>query len=207
MYLTEINKKTGLLYYEGEYDGIFAVKAFRDVLMDESLRFDSKEEYPGIHCMTAIALVVDNLSVVRFYSEKDRPKAAMEEVTGKREAFNWPYDPIQIALKRYDELQYDPTLEEGKIHYQRKVTMMERLREAEEKYNKGIKDENGKEILFENPKNVAASLRDVNNDIKEYEKIIQGKDVYEKSPVRNGYKLSRLEQKIEKKNSFYKEKR
>lgn len=205
MYLTELNPKTGLLKYEDINDGIFAVKAFRDILLDENLRFQKTAEHPGIHLMTAVAFTVDYLSPVRFYSDKDRPFKAQEEVTGKRNVWDWPLDKIQIALKRYSDLQYDPTLIEGQIHYQRKVTMLEKFRESEEKYGKGFKDKNGKEILYDSPAVIAKRLRVINDDIKEYEKQIQGKDVYDSSPVKNGYKLSRLEQKIEKKNSFYTE--
>lgn len=198
MYLTKINSKTGLLEIEDIDDGVLAVKAFRDVIEDKNL---------GLGCMTAIALTVDYLSVVRFYSEKDRHQKAMEEVTGKRNSWDWPNDKIQIALKKYADLQYDPTLVEGQIHYQRKVTMLERFKESEEKWGKGIKGPDGKEILYDSPTKVAAMLRQINDDIKEYEKQIQGKDVYDTSPAKNGYKLSRLEQKLEKKNSFYTEKR
>jgi hypothetical protein len=205
MYLTKINIKTGLLEIEEENDGILSIKAFREILIDEDLRFKKRSEFPGIHCLTAIALTVDYLSPVRFYSDKDRPFKAQEEVTGKRKVWDWPQEKIQLALKKYSDLQYDPTLVEGQIHYQRKVSMLERFKESEEKYGKGLKNKKGEEIIYESPAKIAAMLRVINTDIKEYEKQIQGKEVYEKSPVKNGYKLSRIEQKLEKKSSFYTE--
>jgi hypothetical protein len=196
MYLTKINPRTGLLYIDDIDDGILAIKEFREIIQDEEL---------GLPCMTAIALTADYLSPKRFYSEADRPRAAMEEVTGDRDKFVWVQDKIQLALKKYDSLQYDPTIEEGKIHYQRKVNKLKEYKEAEEYYgksrNKPTKE--GDEIVYEDPSRIAIALRKINDDIKHYENAIQGKDIYEKSPVKNGYTLSRLEQKIEKKSSFY----
>jgi hypothetical protein len=194
MYLTEIDPKSGFLIIDKEHDGILAIKEFRDILDDKKL---------GLPCLTAIALTADYQSPVKYYNDKDRPRKAMEEATGNRDAFDWKIEVIQKALVKYDALQYDPTLEEGRIHYQRKVSKLKEFKESEEKFGKGIKDKNGKEILFRSPSQCAADLRKINEDIKEYEKQIQGKDTYSESPVRNGYALSRLEQKIEKKNSFY----
>jgi hypothetical protein len=196
MYLTRINPKTGLLVIEDDEDGILAIKEFRDILDDVDL---------GLGCLTAIALTADYQSVVRYYSDVDRPKKAMEEVTGNRNEWVWAQEKIQLALKKYDALQYDPTLEEGKIHYQRKVNKLKEYKEAEQMYGKGHKDPNGKELTFTNPSIIAKQLRQINDDIKEYEKGIQGKEIFGDSPIKNGYKLSRLEQKIEKKNSFYTE--
>lgn len=197
MYLTEINEKTGLVDTEKNLDGVLAIKAFRDIINDKKL---------GIQCFTCIALTADYQSPIRYYSENDRPKKAMEEVTGKRTTYDWNTEKIQVALKTYDDLQYDPTVEEGRIHYQRKVNMMKKLRESEEKYGKGELDENGKEILYRSPAEVAADLRKINADLKEYEKMVAGKEIYGESPVKNGYKLSRLEQKALKRNSFYQDK-
>jgi hypothetical protein len=209
MYLTKINIKNGLLDLEKSEDGILAIKEFREVLMDEDLRFEDNIEYPGHHCLTAIALVVDYQSPKRYYSEEDRPKASMEEVTGKRNAFPWHTERVQLALRKYDELQYDPIVEEGKIYYESKVRKLREYREAEQYYGKkhNQKDADGEEKIFKNPVTIRADIRKINDDIKEYEKQIQGKDIYGNSPVVQGYTLSRLEQKVMKKNSFYKEKR
>lgn len=194
MYLTKINKRTGFVDIENEEDGVLAIKEFRDIINDKSL---------GIGCFTAIALSVDHDSSLRHYSEKDRPKKAMEEVTGNRNEYDWYIDKIQLALKKYAELQYNPTLEEGEIHYQRKVAKLKEYKESEQYYGKGIKDKDGKEILYKEPGRVASELRKINEDIDQYEKSISGKDLYAEAPSKSGYKLSRLEQKILKKNSFY----
>lgn len=188
MYLTRINKETGTLLVEDNLDGILAIKEFREIL---------NSKIHGITCLTAIALMVDYQSPIKFYSDKDRPRKAMEEVTGNRDKWEWNVDIIQLALKKYDELQYDPTLEEGRIYYDQKVRKLKEIVEfdllpIDSDLIKG-------RSMFELKK----SLRIINKDIENYEKRIDNKDIYKNSPVINDYKLSRLEQKLEKKNSFY----
>lgn len=204
MYLTKLNKKTGLVEIEGEDDGIFAIKKFRAVI-DGFPEEENKDPDYGLKAFTVIALVADYLSKFRFYDENDRPRISMEEVFGDRDALVWKQDLIQEALKKYDELQYDPEVEEGKIYYESKISKMKEYRESEKYYGKkhNLKDIDGNERTFPNPATIRSQLKSINEDIDAYNKRIQGKDIYEKSPVRNGYKLSRLEQLIEKKNSFY----
>lgn len=188
MYLTEIDKKTGLIDISNVNDGVLAIKAFRDVIENEEL---------GLRCLTAIALTVDYLSPIKFYDDHDRPKKAMEETTGIRTYWPWNLDVIQLALKKYDELQYDPTLEEGRIHYNRKVKKLKEIQE----YESLPKD--SEERKAKNPNQLTTELRSINKDLIEYEATIENKDVYKESPVKNGYALTRLEQKLEKRNSFY----
>ena len=194
MYLALINPNTGLLELGLNNDGLLAIKEFRVILNDESL---------GLECLTAIGLTADHQSPKRFYSLEDRSRASMEEVTGDRDKFDWKRKEIQDALLKWDELQYDPTLEEGKIHYLRKVNKMKEFSESERMYGKGHKDSNGEDLVFRNPSTIARELREINADIKHFEEKVQGKDLYEKSPTKNDYTLTRLEQLIEKKNSFY----
>lgn len=188
MYLTRINKETGLLLIEDGNDGILAIKEFRAILDDPLL---------GLQCLTAIALTVDYQSPINFYDDKDRPRKAMEEVTGNRDEWIWNIEKIQEALSKYDNLQYDPTLEEGKIYYDQKVQKLKLLSQ----WDKLPADHISK--VGRNMADVKKELRVINADIMDYEKRVEGKDVFKESPVVNGYKLSRLEQKLEKKNSFY----
>lgn len=198
MYLTKIDQKTGFLSIEKQEDGILAIKEFRDLINDENL---------GIEAMTAVALAVDHKSPVRHYDLNDRPKAAMETATGNRKAFEWNQEKIQIALKKYDWLQYDPVIEEGRIHAQRKIRKLKEFSEAEEKYGK--KDDDGNIIHkgIRDPQLISKELRAINQDISTFEDQVQGKDIFSGSPVKNGYSLTRLEQKLEKKSSFYTSKR
>lgn len=193
MYLTEIDKHTGLVRIDDIDDGVLAIKAFRDVINSKDL---------GINCMTAIALAIDHKSPINFYDDKDRPLIAMEEVTGDRRKWEWKQDLIQIALKKYNELQYDPTLEEKRIHYDRKIRKLEEAKHAEAPLEK---DENGDDIPRKGPSlsSIMSDIRKINADIKEFEKNIEGHNIYDNSPVKNGYKLTRLEQKLLKKVSFY----
>lgn len=192
MYLTRINPETGHLLIEDGEDGILAVKEFRDILNNKDL---------GLQCLTAVALTVDYQSPIKFYSDKDRPRKAMEEVTGNRDEWVWNTDIIQLAMKKYDTLQYDPTLEEGRIYYNQKVARLKIISQ----WDTLPADDVSK--VGRNMFDLKKDLRSINADIMDYEKRIENKDIYKESPVVNGYKLSRLEQKLEKKNSFYQETR
>ncbi len=195
MYLTRINSKTGLVDIEDIESGVLAIKEFKAVIDHPAL---------GITCFTAIALTADYKSPIQFYSEKDRPRKAMEEVTGNRDEWIWPQELIQVALKKYDDLQYDPVIEEGKIHDERKMNALKAFKYAEEHYDKDHDDGQGGKISTLAPSVIASQLRKINDDIKHWKDNVQGKDIFENSPSKDGYKLSRLEQKLEKKNSFYK---
>lgn len=188
MYLTRINPETGLLLIENGEDGILAIKEFKAILDDESL---------GLGCLTAVALTVDYQSPIKFYSDKDRPRKAMEEVSGNRNEWEWNTDIIQLAMKKYDDLQYDPTLEEGRIYYNQKVERLKLISRWDTLPSDAL--EKVGRTMFDLKK----ELRSINTDIDDYEKRIENKDIFKDSPVVNGYKLSRLEQKLEKKNSFY----
>lgn len=104
MYLVELNPDTGLVQIDGPFDGVMAIKEFRNVIINQEL---------GIKCFTAIALTVDYLTPISHYRESDRPYKAMEEVCeGNRRAFDWNQDLIQEALIKYDNLQFNADIEE-----------------------------------------------------------------------------------------------
>jgi len=193
MYLTEISSKTGFINIDDIDDGVLAIKEFRAVIENKKL---------GIECMTAIALTADYKSPIRFYNDEDRPRKAMEESIGDRDKWEWKQELIQAALKKYDLLQYDPSLEERRIHYDRKV---KKLKEIKNYDSPPKKDDEGNEIRKKTISTLTAELRSINSDIKEFEKTVEGKDIYSNSPAKGDYKLTRLEQKLEKKNSFYTE--
>jgi hypothetical protein len=190
MYLTRINKETGLLIIEDGHDGILAISEFRDILNDKKL---------GLHCLTAVALAVDYQSPIKFYSAIDRPMKAMEESTGDRRAFEWNTDIIQRALKKYDSLQYDPTLEEGRIFYDQKVQKLKQMQEF------SSMNQDQRMSSKTSMASIKKELREINKDITDYDIRISDKDIYKESVMVNGYTLSRLEQKLEKKISFYTE--
>lgn len=188
MYLTSLDIKTGLVIIDDNEDGVLAIKEFRDLINDEK---------HGIQCFTAVAITVDYQSPYRYYSDNDRPKKAQEEVTGNRNYWEWNTDLIQKALKKYDQLQYDPTLEEGKIYYNQKINKLKEIQEFET-----LADDDPKR-KSKTVAQMSKELKLINTDLEDYEKRISGKEIYSQSPVKNGYKLSRLEQKLEKTNSFY----
>lgn len=191
MYLTEIDKNTGYLKIDLLDDGVMAIKAFRDVINNKKL---------GLECMTAIALCADHSSPIRHYDDEDRPRKAMEESIGDRDKWEWKQELIQEALKKYDDLQYNPSLEEKRIHNDRRIS---KLKEIRAHNRPAEKDAEGNEIPKKTITTLTKELRAINSDIKEYEKNAEGHDHFSDSPVVSGYTLTRLEQKLTKKNSFY----
>lgn len=250
MYLVELQPITGLVKVDGEFDGIKAIKEFRDVINNKSL---------GIECMTAIALTVDHKTPIAYYSEKDRPYKAMEISTGgNRRAFAWPQEIIQKALKKYSELQYNPTIEEKKTLDEMllgKLKEISTLKDDSKKFHslEEATEENIEDLIEEffdikkllgektflkldakelkslirkanlyviKPRNerkredkrktdeervtrLFKELNTIKDLIKTFKKDNELEDIYSDGPVRNGYKLTRLEEKAMDKNSFY----
>lgn len=179
MYLVEIDIATGLVKYENQYDGIMAIKAFRDVVNEKDL---------GIECFTSIAMVMDWLSPIRHYSLDDRPKKAMYHVMKKRNAFPWTNGLIQAALEKYGELQYNPDLVEKES-----LDNLLRGKLIEIKNNKRASDTTE---LFK-------QLNTIKELIKTWNKDNEDKNPFSEGPVVEGYLLSRLEEKMLDKHSFY----
>lgn len=179
MYLLQLNPITGLLKEDDELDGWMAIESFRDLL--------AKEGY-GIRALTCVALVMDYASIIKNYSEKERPLKAMEIVFNKRKALNWNCDEIQLACINYKELQYNPTLEEKTLLDELRITKLNEIKNAENTFKKTT-------LLKE--------LSNINALHDSFESKNGGKDSFTESPVRNGYKLTRLEVKILDKKSFY----
>ena len=180
MYLVELNPTTGLVKVDKEFDGIRSIAEFRDVINDETL---------GAGCMTAIALTVDYLTPIKYYREEDRPYKAMEiTCEGNRRAFDWNQEKIQRALIKYDDLQYNATIEEKRTL---DFMLLEKLKE--------IKEENDEDKRMGQFK----QLNTIKTLIENFNKQNEDKDIYSDGPVVNGYKLTRLEEKRLDKNSFY----
>lgn len=251
MYLVELHPLTGLVKVEGEFDGIRAVKEFRDIINDAEL---------GIVCMTAIALTADYLTPIAYYRDEDKPYKAMEMATGgNRRAFPWACEAIQNALKKYEELQYNPTIEEKKTLDEMLLNKLKEIGDEKENQKRFVpiekaNEENIEDLLDEyydikkfmkkevefkdlTKKELKSLIRKANlyvidptNEkrkeqkrekdeermgtlfkqlgtikdlIKAFNKNNENNDVYADGPVRNGYKLTRLEEKAIDKNSFY----
>lgn len=182
MYLLQLNTVTGLVKEDAELDGWMAIESFRDIV--------NKEGY-GIHALTCIALVMDYGSLIKNYSEKERPLRAMEIVFNNRKALNWNCDEVQLACINYKELQYNPALEEKKLLDELRITKLNEIKDADSTFKKTA-------LLKE--------LSNINDLHDSFDKKNNNKDMFESSPVRNGYRLSRLEVKILDKKSFYYEK-
>lgn len=249
MYLVEMDSFTGLVKVNGEFDGVRSIREFRDIINNEKL---------GVECFTAIALTVDYLTPIKFYKESDRPYKAMELSTGgNRRAFDWNQELIQKCLIKYDELQYNPTIEEKRtldfmlleklkvIGAQKELDTLVLIEEATEdniedlitefgeikrlvgdvewgkvgkKERKSIirkaniyiiEPTNRKREIDHSTKNeermmsLFKQLETIKTLLENFNKNNEDIDIFKDGPVRNGYKLTRLEEKALDKNSFY----
>jgi len=183
MYLLELNSFTGLIKEDAELDGYLAIESFRILV--------NKEGY-GLRALTCVALVMDYGSIIKSYSEKERPLKAMEIVFNNRKALNWNCDEIQLACINYKQLQPNPVLEEKMLLNELRITKLEEIKNAETTYQKTT-------LLKE-----LANINDLNDS---FDKKNGDKDTFAESPVRNGYKLLRLEIKILDPKSFYYERK
>lgn len=179
MYLCRLNPVTGLIDVEGDQDGFYAVPEFRALLSDEKL---------GRQKLTIVALVVDYESPIRNYRDNEKPLKAMDMVLNDRKLILWKSDEMQEAALAYKALQIDLDLEEKR--------MLDNMR-----YEKQI-ELDAAETTEEKIK-LMKELSAIKAHIKEFNASTEGRDLYANSPVRNGYYLSRLEQKLENKKSFY----
>lgn len=179
MYLTEINKVTGLVDIEKDNDGVLAIKEFNRLINDKNL---------GIKAFTVVALICDYLSPFRHYIESDRQIKALDNIYEDRKAIKMKSEPIQEAMAKYYSLQYNHVLEEKKLLEELKVKKINEIKNEEDESEKIKK---------------LKQLSQINNELESFNKKNEGKDLYTESPVRNGYKLSRLEQKLEDPKSFY----
>jgi len=179
MYLLQINPFTGLIKEDDELDGWMAIESFRELVALKGY---------GIQALTCVALVIDYGSIIKNYSEKERPLKAMEIVFNDRKALNWNCDEIQLACINYKQLQYNPGLEEKTLLDELRISKLEEIKSADNTFKKTT-------LLKE-----LSNISDLHDS---FEKKNGGKDSFTESPVRNGYKLLRLEVKILDKKSFY----
>lgn len=179
MYLVRIDPNTGFVDISDVKDGVMAIKEFRALIDDEKF---------GIQAFTCVALTVDHETPWGFYDYMERHIKAMREVTGNSSAFVWGEDLIQAALKKYEELQYNPTIIELKL--------LDAVRHAKIKQVEETTDLDEKQVLLKK----LGEIRTLHADMKA---SINMTEVLSDSPVINGYTLTRLEQKINNNKSFY----
>lgn len=183
MYLMQLDPFTGLIKEDKDLDGWMAIPSFRDLV--------SKEGY-GIKALTCVAIVIDYGSLIKNYNEKERPLKAMEIVFDTRKAILWNCDEIQLACINYKELQYNPALEEKTLLDDLRINKLNEVKNANTSYLKT---------------SLLKELSNINDLHDSFDKKHAAKDMFSESPVRNGYKLSRLEIKILDKKSFYYERK
>lgn len=183
MYLIEIDPITGLIKEDEVLDGWKAIPSFKALY--------EKEGY-GLKALTCVALVMDYTSIIKNYSEKERPIKAMEIIFDNRKALNWNCDEVQLACINYKELQYNPTLEEKSLLEELRISKLNEIKNAKSSLEKAV-------LLKE--------LSNINDLVKSFEAKNGTANTFNESPVRNGYALSRLEIKILDQKSFYYERK
>jgi len=183
MYLMQLDPFTGLIKEDDELDSWKAIESFKELV--------NKKGY-GMRALTCVALVMDYGSIIKNYSEKERPLKAMEIVFNTRKAMLWNCDEIQLACINYKELQYNPALEEKSLLDELRISKLNEIKNAESTYEKT---------------RMLKELSNINDLHETFDRKNSAKDMFAESPVRNGYKLLRLEVKILDKKSFYYERK
>ena len=181
MYLLSIDEKTGLIKDDLTEDSWRGIQVFRDLV----------EEY-GLEGLTIVALTEDYESPLRYYSEEDRGRRSMEEVTGSRNKHNLKKDIFVRSFKKYKELQFNPTLEQDRINRNIKI-----------RYIKQLSDANAKEDDSEIERiNILLAKHEKN--ISNFDSRFVRSEELKKAVTKNGYVLSRIEIDIEsRKNSKF----
>lgn len=179
MYLVRINPKTNLVDIEDTQDGVLSIKAFSDVINHKDF---------GLECFTCIALAVDYASPMRRYPYKERPAATMRFVTGKADKWGWAQDLIMEACGVYEQLQFNPDLEQINLLKEMEVDKLAELSVAKDFYER---------------KTAMKELDEIKQMKRKYTDEDESRLIDESETKKNGYKLSRLEMKLKNKNTFY----
>ena len=179
MYLLEFDSKTNLIVDIPTNDSWKGIKDFANLVNDK--RF-------GLEAFSAVALAVDYASIISHYPEKDKPAKAMEIIYGNRKALVWNSDLIQKACKTYAGLQYNPELEEKAILEGMVNNKLQEAREAETDSIKLAK---------------MAEYNKIKKQLDTFNEKHKDGDLFQNAPTRDGYTLSRLEEKMLRRKSFY----
>lgn len=179
MYLTRIDPKTNLIDISDTQDGILSIDAFAKIINDKNF---------GIACMTCIALSVDYGSPMRKYPRLERPMAAMRFVTGDTKSFPWANDKVMEACDVYERLQFNEDLEEISIIRQMRLEKLAELKDTSDTLQRT-------HILNE--------IKKIKEMQKRYTDEDEARFIDESDAKKNQYKLSRLENKLKNKNTFY----
>lgn len=181
MFLLELDIKTGLIEENPPSSGWRGIKRFRDL-------YDKK----GIKALTVIALTCDYLSVFSNYKTADRFQRALEEIYGKRTALKIDDDLIVQAMEAYNELQFDPDLEQKRINNDIKLRLLNKIAEANKK-------EDDAEIG-----RLTLQLHKHEESLAKFNLRFNKKEAIARSVTGNGYELTRIENDIKaRKNSKF----
>lgn len=177
MYLLGINEETGLIKLDINNDGWLAIKEFK-ALYDKH----------GLEGMTLVALSVDYLSPLAYYTEEDRPYRAMEEIYNSRKKVKLSDKLFVNAATKYNELQQNDDLEMDALNREIYSKLVEKFKNVinSDKFDQSEIDKLSKYIESHKDR------------MKKFNETFDKAGTAEKFGVAsNGYKLSRIEQDIE----------
>ena len=112
MYLLQLDKKGAIIE---EDDGLYAIDEFKDLVDDM-----------GMKAMLWVALVCDYDSPYRHFVERERVKSVSKKIFDKYEWKGVKNEKIANAIKKYNELQFDP-LDAQLVAFNEKIDEYTRL--------------------------------------------------------------------------------
>lgn len=175
MYLVEFTKSSGKLIIED--DGVYAIPEFLDIITSRGM---------GEPMMRCVALLCDYMSPYRYRPEEERHIAIARDIFGKdkEKKFNLKNEKINLAIIKYNYLQYDPYRDEL-VNTRNTIQKLVQLKNALK-----VEEENLAKI-----KSYISSIQDFEKRIEQLKKVISESE--NEGPVALKLSLSRLEQKLE----------
>lgn len=181
MFLVQIDSETGFVSEAPGCDGWKAIRTFNELYKKK-----------GIKGFTVLALACDYFSPLEYYSDKDRPFRASEEIFGRRNALNFDSEIYLNARESYLELQKDSDLEMRRINREIKIRLLDQLSEANNNQDDSVIDR------------LRKSLKSHEEAINLFENKFDIKEAVNRAVTTNGYELSRIENDIKsRKNSKF----
>lgn len=181
MYLIEIDIKTGLVSEDPRNSGWRAIKEFKALY----------DKY-GLEGVTVLALSVDNLSMFKSYSKKDRVLRSVDEVFNSRTKIDIESDLFLEAVNKYEKLQFNPKLKQERIYEDIYWNLLNKLEEAQNEQN---------DVEIES---LSKRINKHNEVTETFKKGFDKEKAISMAVTSNGYELSRIEADLKtRKNSKF----
>ena len=179
MYLCRL-AEDGLIEMDKVGTGWLGIKVFREVY-----------EKLGREGMTVIAMSADYQSIFRYYNRADRFIRSVDEIFDKRSQMR-KSKLIDIAVEKYEELQYNTDLEQERINNEIKIRILGKVKQAN-------LDDDDTAVAKHNK-----ALQVHEGSVATFNKRFDREKALEKAVTTSGYELTRIERDINssKKSKF-----